>query len=212
MVSTIAKGAFLVAVIAGCLSLQTPTPEGSIDKMASEYQHYLALTHLLAFASWFGCSMWVTFISGIIMFKNLPRHTFGRLQSRLFPAYFQFSAATLVLSIASSHLLQWNTTTSSNIIDLSLVGIFATVLLNMLFLEPATTSVMYQRHAVEKRLGTGHEVGKLKPDDPKKANDPELRALSKQFGKLHGASALSNLAALGLGCVWMNFLATKLDV
>ena len=58
---------------------------------------------------------------------------------------------------------------------------------------------MYQRQAVEKSLGTGHEVGKLKPDDPRKANDPELKALSKTFGMLHGISSLLNLAALGFG-------------
>ena len=69
---------------------------------------------------------------------------------------------------------------------------------------------MYERHVVERKLGTGHEIGILKPKDPKIANDPELRALSKKFGTLHGLSTLFNLAALAVGCYWLNFFCTQL--
>ena len=47
-----------------------------------------------------------------------------------------------------------------------------------------------------KELGTGHEVGQLKPSDPAKANDPRLKAISKRFGMLHGLSVSINLVAL----------------
>eukprot|EP00531_Pseudo-nitzschia_arenysensis_P011548 CAMPEP_0116117142 /NCGR_PEP_ID=MMETSP0329-20121206/1410_1 /TAXON_ID=697910 /ORGANISM="Pseudo-nitzschia arenysensis, Strain B593" /LENGTH=210 /DNA_ID=CAMNT_0003610677 /DNA_START=8 /DNA_END=640 /DNA_ORIENTATION=- len=171
---------------------------------SSSTNHTVVLVHLLAFSSWFGCSIWVTFVSGIVMFKTLPRHVFGRLQSRLFPAYFQFSVVTLVSAIATSSAVEGDRT------PYSLIAILACALLNLLYFEPATTKVMYQRHAVEKRLGTGHEIGKLKPDDPKKANDPELKALSKTFGMLHGISSLLNLAALGFGCFWLNKFAVQM--
>lgn len=45
----------------------------------------LKLIHLTAFATWFGSTIWTTFVGGIMMFKNLPRQTFGKLQSKLFP-------------------------------------------------------------------------------------------------------------------------------
>jgi len=61
---------------------------------------------------------------------------------------------------------------------------------------------MYKRHALEKRLGTGHEIGKMRPDDPEQANDPQLKALSKKVGMLHVISTLLNIAVLGFGCVW----------
>ena len=170
-----------------------------ISGVSNPSNHTVVLIHILAFSSWFGCSIWVTFVAGIVMFKTLPRHVFGRLQSRLFPAYFQFSVVTLVVAIATSEGTPY-----------SLLSILACALLNLLYFEPATTRVMYQRHAVEKRLGTGHEVGKLKPEDPKKANDPELKALSKTFGMLHGISSLLNLAALGFGCVWLNKCAHQM--
>ena len=192
------RGAFLVAILCACaVGTRGPTIDAS-----GRRRHYLILVHLLSFSSWFGCSVWVSFVAGLVMFKNLPRHVFGRLQSRLFPAYFQFSALTVAVAIFSSGALGWSSGW--------LVAVQGTVLLNLLFLEPATTRIMYRRHAVEKRLGTGHEIGQLKPNDPTKANDPELRALSKQFGILHGMSSLMNLAALGFGCVWLNFCAKEM--
>ena len=169
---------------------------------ATDYSHELTLLHLLAFTSWFGCSIWVSFVGGIIMFNNLPRHVFGRLQSKLFPAYFIFSALAVSIAIASAAALGWGIR--------SLAAILVTIMANLLYLEPETTRVMILRHAVERRLKTGHEIGQLKPSDPAKANDPELRALSKQFGVWHGVSATLNLVALGIGCFWLNFCARRM--
>ena len=197
----------LVSVLGGC-SWFSAVSNPSIGKNSQR----IALVHLLAFSSWFGCSVWVSFVAGITMFRTLPRHVFGRLQSRLFPAYFQFSVVTIVVAIATSSAVGDSETgvINQNATPYSLIVILATVLLNLLFFEPATTKVMYKRHAIEKRLGTGHEVGKIKPDDPKKANDPQLKAISKTFGMLHGISTLLNLGALGFGCAWMSKCATQM--
>mmetsp|Transcript_12429 Transcript_12429/g.19255 ORF Transcript_12429/g.19255 Transcript_12429/m.19255 type:complete len:221 (+) Transcript_12429:62-724(+) len=200
----IVRGLILIGVLGGCSFFSAASSQ--IDASNSN-STMVALVHLLAFSSWFGCSLWVSFVAGIIMFKNLPRHVFGRLQSKLFPAYFQFSAVALLAAIATKNAVVENKDTAAPI---PLITILACTLLNLLYFEPATTKVMYKRHAVEKRLGTGHEVGKLKPEDPKKANDPELKALSKTFGMLHGISSLLNLVALGLGCVWLNKCANQM--
>ncbi|CAI6000607.1 unnamed protein product, partial [Closterium sp. NIES-65] len=45
-----------------------------------------------------GASVWVTFFAGVIMFRHLPRHTFGSIQGRLFPAYFRLMALSSALS------------------------------------------------------------------------------------------------------------------
>jgi Domain of unknown function (DUF4149) len=176
------------------------------DSTSNQYQHVLTLIHLLSFMSWFGCSMWVSFVAGIIMFQNLPRHTFGRLQSKLFPAYFLFSAIMMVLSIATASALPLSTSRST----IPLYSILVTILINLVYLEPKTTAVMFERHVVERKLGTGQEVGIIKPKDPKIANDPELKKLSKTFGMLHGMSTLMNLAALGVGCYWINALTVQM--
>jgi Domain of unknown function (DUF4149) len=36
--------------------------------------------HLLSFGIWLGSTVYTTFFAGIIMFKNLPRQTFGKVQ------------------------------------------------------------------------------------------------------------------------------------
>jgi hypothetical protein len=199
------RGAILVAVLAVSVTFTSSVGSTSVN----HYHHFLTLVHLLSFMSWFGCSMWVSFVAGIVMFRNLPRHTFGRLQSKLFPAYFTFSAILLVLSITSASALSLSHR-SYNI--LPLYTILATILVNLVYLEPKTTAVMFERHVVERKLGTGQEVGIIKPKDPKIANDPELKELSKKFGMLHGLSTLTNLAALGVGCYWTNVLAQQMTM
>ena len=124
------------------------------------------------------------------------------MQSKLFPAYFLFSAILIVIAIVAANGLGWSLN--------ALYLILGTILTNLVYFEPQTTKVMYERHAVERKLGTGHEIGQLKPSDPTKANDPQLKQLSKQFGMLHGMSTLMNLAALGVGCYWLNFCTQQM--
>lgn len=196
------RAAVLVAILGVSVSVTNKrTDDGN------PYAHILTLIHLLSFMSWFGCSIWVSFIAGIVMFKNLPRHTFGRLQAKLFPAYFLFSAIAMALSIASAAALPWSKSRGPS---WSLYTILGTVLVNLVYLEPKTTAVMFERHVVERKLGTGQEIGIIKPKDPKIANDPELKRLSKTFGMLHGMSTLMNLAALGVGCYWVNVLTQQM--
>ena len=61
----------------------------------------LASIHLLSFATWFGTVFYTTCIAGLTMFKNLPRQTFGKLQSKLFPKYFSLCSLTIVLQVST---------------------------------------------------------------------------------------------------------------
>lgn len=65
-------------------------------------------------------------------------------------------------------------------------------LINSLFLEPAATSVMFERYALEKQ---------------NKRDAPEYKQLAKKFGGLHGASSLVNLVAVVGGFVHAYYLA-----
>ncbi|CAN0298235.1 unnamed protein product, partial [Ectocarpus sp. 4 AP-2014] len=56
-----------------------------------------------------------------------------------------------------------------------------TTLLNLVLLEPRSTSIMLQRYKLE--------------DDKKKDSD-EYKELGKTFGKFHGMSSFANLGAL----------------
>ena len=66
-----------------------------------------ASIHILSFGIWFGTVFYTTFVAGITMFKNLPRRTFGSLQSKLFPLYFQLCTGTIALQVSNvvSHIL-----------------------------------------------------------------------------------------------------------
>jgi hypothetical protein len=59
-----------------------------------------ATIHLLSFGTWLGTVIYTTFVAGITMFKNLPRRTFGTLQSKLFPKYFQLCTLTILLQVS----------------------------------------------------------------------------------------------------------------
>lgn len=58
-----------------------------------------AAIHLLAFGTWLGTVFYTTFIAGLTMFKNLPRQTFGKLQSKLFPKYFLLCTISILLQV-----------------------------------------------------------------------------------------------------------------
>lgn len=60
--------------------------------------------HLGAAGTWLGVNLWVTFFAGITMFKNLPRQTFGKLQSKLFPLCAPSQSTAAFRSTAYQHM------------------------------------------------------------------------------------------------------------
>ncbi len=119
-----------------------------------------------------------TFIFGIVAFKNLPRQTFGRLQSHLFPLYF-------LLSTACAALL-WFTARGAGAPPAQLALLAAgaaTSLLNLVVAEPGATANMFARY-------------KLEAEPAAVRDEAAIAKLRKQFGAWHGASSLLNLVAL----------------
>jgi len=140
----------------------------------------LGFVHTLAFSTWFGTLAWTSFVFGIVAFRNLPRQTFGRLQSKLFPKYFALSSAAPGILLGT---LYYATSGAAPVKEFYLLGIaLMGSLVNLLFTEPAATKVMFQRYELENSTG---------PRDEK-----AIKALSKQFGKWHGISSLLNLIVL----------------
>ena len=197
------------------------------------YSKLAVLSHLFSFASWFGCSMWISFVGGLVMFNNLPRHVFGRLQSKLFPRYFQFSLIMMIWSF-SSWLFWFHTKAMQNgktkdflkmmtdivqeqqtpaILHLSILG---SICFNLFYFEPNTTATMFKRHLIEKKIGTGHEIGAIRPTDPKIIEEynknEELKQINRKFGMLHGLSTTMNLIALCLGVAHIWWLAGQIQV
>eukprot|EP00752_Nemacystus_decipiens_P008017 g7164.t1 len=131
--------------------------------------------HILAYAAWMGSTVWTTFVAGITMMRNLPRQTFGKLQSKLFPAYFQlnFAAISAIFIIRGCPL--WTRAGVTLLVSLT------TTLLNLVLLEPKSTSIMFKRYKLE---------------DERMKDGDEYKSLGAKFGLYHGLSSFANLGAL----------------
>ena len=69
--------------------------------------------------------------------------------------------------------------------------------LNLLWVGPVTTKIMKERKHQETRDGKKHYDSGPKSE--------EMQKLNRAFGRMHGVSALVNLAGLGI-TVWYGFL------
>ncbi|KAF8387794.1 hypothetical protein HHK36_026451 [Tetracentron sinense] len=173
----------------------------------------LKLAHLLSFSTAWGAALWVTFIGGIIMFKHLPRHQFGNLQSKMFPAYFSMVCVCCATSVASfGYLHPWKSASTSEKYQLGfLLSAFAFNLTNLFVFTPMTIEMMKQRHKVEREQNIGEEIGWTKNKEVAKVN-PKLAAMNKKFGMIHGLSSLANIMSFGSLAMHSWYLAGKLNL
>ncbi|XP_072976786.1 uncharacterized protein [Typha angustifolia] len=171
------------------------------------------LAHLLCFSTAWGAALWVTFIGGIVMFKNLPRHQFGSLQGKMFPAYFMLVAVCAAVSVAAfAYLHPWKLASSIERYQLGfLLAALGFDLSNLLVFTPMTIEMMKKRHKIERDLNIGEEVGGSRNVEVAKTN-PNLAAMNKRFGMIHGLSSLANIMAFGSLAMHSWYLASKINV
>ncbi|KAL7112542.1 hypothetical protein ACP275_04G008700 [Erythranthe tilingii] len=172
----------------------------------------LKLAYLLCFSTAWGAALWVTFIGGVIMFKNLPRHQFGNLQSKMFPAYFSMVGVCCAVAVGSfGYLHPWKTSGPTEKYQLGfLLAAFAFNLSNLVIFTPMTIEMMKQRHKIEREANIGEEVGWTKNKEEAKKN-PKLAAMNKKFGMIHGLSSLANIFSFGSLAIHSWYLAGKID-
>ncbi|XP_007168997.1 transmembrane protein 205 [Balaenoptera acutorostrata] len=160
------------------------------------------VVHLLVLSGAWGMQMWVTFVSGFLLFRGLPRHTFGLVQSKLFPFYFHISMGCAFVNLcilasqrAGAQLTSWE---ASQLCLLLLSLMLATI--NARWLEPRTTATMWALQTMEKERGLGGEVlGSHQGSDPYRQlreQDPKYSALRQIFFRYHGLSSICNLGCL----------------
>ncbi|XP_014937620.1 transmembrane protein 205 isoform X2 [Acinonyx jubatus] len=167
----------------------------------------IKMVHLLVLSGAWGMQMWVTFVSGFLLFRSLPRHTFGLVQSKLFPFYFHISMGCAFINLcilAPQHA--WAQLTFWEASQLFLLFLSLTLsTINARWLEPRTTAAMWALHVVEKERGLGGEVpGSHQGPDPYRqlrGQDPKYGVLRQIFFRYHGLSSMCNL-----GCVLSNGL------
>lgn len=139
----------------------------------------LGFAHVLTYSFWAGTLMWTSFVFGIVAFKNLPRQTFGHLQSKLFPLYFTLSTAAPTLLLATLHYATGGAIPQKQLVLLGISAVSS--LLNLFVVEPLATKVMFERYELENSYFR---------------DEAAISNLKKSFGKFHGISSLLNLATL----------------
>lgn len=82
---------------------------------------------------------------GVGFVRNLPRHQFGNLQAKMFPAYFKLllvCCSACVAAMAATH--PWATATKREKLQIIALGIsLFTVLINLLIFQPLTVKVCH---------------------------------------------------------------------
>ncbi|KKK15774.1 hypothetical protein ARAM_007065 [Aspergillus rambellii] len=152
----------------------------------------------------------MSFVSGIIAFRVLPRPQFATLQAKTFPTYFALQTALpVVVALTASRSAQplgisglLEPENRLNVV-LPMATAFVTGLVNFLVLRPLTVQTMQERKHQETR-------------DGKKSYDPaphskEMVALNKKFARLHGLSSLVNLVCIGATVFYGVVLSKKLE-
>lgn len=91
----LSRGAALLSVVAVGVALS-----GSIPKRQGTPLVLSQFTYLWGLAMTIGIANWTTFVFGLVAYKTLTRQTFGLLQAKLFPKYFQVWYATCYATIA----------------------------------------------------------------------------------------------------------------
>ncbi|RWW17633.1 hypothetical protein BHE74_00045076 [Ensete ventricosum] len=82
---------------------------------------------------------------------------------------------------------------------------------NLIVFTPMTIEMMKKRHKTERDLGIGEEVGGSKNLEAAKTN-PQLAAMNKKFGMIHGLSSLANIMAFGSLAIHSWYLTGKLHL
>lgn len=183
--------------------------EQAKKKVQNGFRPVLRALYLAAFCSVYGTSLWMTFVSGYVLSKALPRQQLALLQSKLFPAYLRMATLGVALCFGLHAALHpWPSADPRERLQYWNLGFsLATSLLNALLLEPATTKVVFEKLKLEKEEGRGQSS-----EDFDEQTKSRLAAIDAKLKGLHAWSSYLNLANVS-GLSWhLWYLANRLVV
>ncbi|CAL1537589.1 unnamed protein product [Lymnaea stagnalis] len=167
------------------------------------------MMHLGSFAANFGAQLWVTLVAGLTMFYSLPRHMFGKVQSKLFPMFFLWSlvcSSITLYTFLAQH--PWDTWENGHLVQaVSLSICFVTAGLNSLVVSPLIVSAMLKTFKMEVDAGVGDVIGYADMKELKK--NPQYFASYRKFRRCHGASAMLVVSSLVANTVYLYFLTSR---
>ncbi|KAF5837337.1 hypothetical protein DUNSADRAFT_4496 [Dunaliella salina] len=171
----------------------------------------ISFLHIIAYAVWLGSNVWHTIFAALTMFKNLPRQTFGMLQSKLFPKYFALTTCCNAVLLGSILIpaLHAKPSALTDVQQLPAPVLHTAIVLgvallcsaaNMFYVGPVSTELMLERYAIDNKEQKTEEDSK------------KVQSLYKQFSKYHGVSSLLNLVITGVAFYHGWFLASALSL
>ena len=137
---------------------------------------FATVIYHLAVACWLGGAALFTFVMTPIIFKVYPRDTAGGIVGILFPSYFQWGLAWGAVALICLLLTTGRYRIASGAILALMLAITAA---QAFIIEP--------------------KVAEVKKKIPSFETTPPDHPLRVQFRKLHGVSAVANLAVIGGG-------------
>ncbi|XP_066548730.1 transmembrane protein 205 [Amia ocellicauda] len=173
------------------------------------------LLHLVFLSTFWGMQIWVTFISGFVMDNNLNRHTFGYIQSRLFPFYFHMGSACAFFNLTIFTMYH-----PSDLLDdreafqVFIFFVCVTVAaVNAQWFGQMTSEIMADMHQIEQACGLGQDIGlssNREAYSKLRESDARYRKLSSRLWLYHSLSSLCNLCCIGCNGLSLYYLAENM--
>lgn len=144
-----------------------------------------------------GTQIWMTLISGIVLYFSLPRHEFGRVQTVLFPVYYAFNASMSMLGLLAYYRTQCLTKfENTSWVQLALLlAVFSIEAYVRLCLVRPMLRAKHVKTQMEEAAGGGQEVGRLVLGEL--AHCPRYLRVLKTFRTYHSSIATGTMISLG---------------
>lgn len=201
------------------------TPTSTCPNAQTRANVLVSLAYFGSFAMHFGAQMWMTFVSGLALYFNLPRHTFGRVQEILFPKYFSMGTALSVVTLLTFIKLQQTAHPELRTIGLtswdplvvlqlgSLALCAALELVVWLYMAPPMLRLMHQKYHFESSETVGQEVGHFSgTENPQLRRSNHYQSVHKRFRQIHMATAMVNMVSLLCTVVHLHYLASRVQL
>lgn len=203
----------------------TPATAATCPEMQTRAHVLVSLAYFGSFAMHFGAQMWMTFVSGLALYFNLPRHTFGRVQEILFPKYFSMGTALSVVTLLtfiklqqtahpelrSTALTSWDPLVVFQLGSLALCA--ALELIVWLYMAPPMLRLMHQKYHFESSETVGQEVGHFSgSENPQLRRSNHYQSVHKRFRQIHMATAMVNMVSLLCTFVHLHYLASRVQL
>ncbi|XP_038220839.1 transmembrane protein 205 [Zerene cesonia] len=179
----------LLAALVVAAWLTRPGSSGSLRGWRALYVGAVA-THL-------GAQIWMTLISGIVLYFSLPRHEFGRVQTVLFPVYYAFNAGVSLLAVLAYFRTQCLTHfVNTSWIQLALLLVVFSIEAYVRFrLVAPMLRAKHVKTQMEEAAGGGQEIGRLLLGEL--AHCPRYLRVLKTFRTYHSSIAMGTMITLG---------------